>query len=141
MQKTFMCVNKLVADKTVMLVFFASDSLYQRQLARKLMADKNALFEVANARDLVSSTKHFMGDTFEIRDKKGMEFAATEWQLIGDADFCMSPTIESSTFSKTAIARGKCRYVDHHAIDHCDVWKDSAPDKDIFLKTLTDDLQ
>jgi hypothetical protein len=138
MISTFNCVNKLIAEKTAMLVFFAADTLFLRELAFKLMADKNAFYEVHHSEDIISSKKGKQADTFEIRSKKGMEFATLEWFLIGEADYCLSPTIGTSTFSKTAISRGNCKYVSFHASDHCDVWDDSVDDKEIFLKLRSD---
>lgn len=138
MISTFNCVNKLIAEKTATLVLFTADTLFLRQLAFKLIADKNAFYEVRHPADAISSTKHLQGDTFEIRSKKGMEFATLEWFLIGEADYCLSPTIGTSTFSKTAIARGNCKYISFHASDDCDVWDDSVKDKEIFLKLRSD---
>ena len=138
MIKTFNCVNKLIAEKSAKLVLFTADSQYLRNLAWKLMADKSAYYEIHHTEDVISPTRHLQGDTFDIRTKAGMKFAALEWYLIGEADYCISPTIKDSTFSKTAIARGNCKYVSFHASDHCDVWDDTVRDNEIFLKTHSD---
>jgi len=132
-----MCVNKLLQEGTISYVFFASDSLLLRYQAEKLIM-KNAshlLFEVEG----VYHGSNSLRENLEIRNKKSMHLAMAEWYLIGEADYCMSPSIEHSTYSKTAIARGNCQYLSYHDKDKCDIKKDKSNDKEIFLKTREKD--
>ena len=48
-----------------------------------------------------------------------MQTAVLEWFMLGDADYCLSPSAEHSTFSKTAIARGNCVYLNYRSGDEC----------------------
>jgi len=74
-------------------------------------------------------------DNYLIRTKSAMHTALAEWYIIGEATYCMSPSIEQSTFSKTAVARGDCKYISYHYKDKCDVEKHAIKEKEIFLKT------
>ena len=58
-------------------------------------------------------------DSFDLRHGSGMETAVLEWFMLGDADYCLSPSAEHSTFSKTAIARGKCVYLNFRSGEEC----------------------
>ena len=69
-------------------------------------------------------------DSLGLRDQ--METATAEWYLIGEADYCMSNTIEISTFSITSIARGKCKYISYRDRDKCDV-ETATSDKEALL--------
>ena len=40
--------------------------------------------------------------------------------FIGEGTYCMSTTIERSTFSATSIARGDCKYLNYRDRDKCD---------------------
>merc|ERR1712065_41733 len=62
-------------------------------------------------------------DNFKLRNEKGMRNAILEWYILGEANYCLSPTDELSTFSKTAIARSFCKYIDFKEGRHCDVSK------------------
>ena len=39
--------------------------------------------------------------------------------LIGEADYCTSPSVDRSTFSKSSIARGNCIFLDFFDIQRC----------------------
>ena len=49
--------------------------------------------------------------------------------FIGEATYCMSTTIERSTFSATSIVRGDCKYMNYRDRDSCDPSK-ALMDKD-----------
>ena len=41
--------------------------------------------------------------------------------LVGEADYCTSPSITQSAFSKTAIARGDCLYINYEDGAQCSI--------------------
>ena len=47
-------------------------------------------------------------DTIGIRDRKGMKSAVLDWYITGEADYCLSTSMDMSTYSKTAMTRGNC---------------------------------
>ena len=59
----------------------------------------------------MNDTVQHQKDSYEIRSGLEMQMALVEWFIIGQADYCMSPTIEPSTFSKTSICRGNCKFI------------------------------
>ena len=63
-----------------------------------------------------------------------MEQAVKDWYLIGEADYCMSSAIDSSTFAKTAIVRGRCVLIMFEAGEKCEIPSPRADiDKDWLL--------
>merc|ERR1711998_270200 len=58
--------------------------------------------------------------------------------MLGEADYCMSPTGELSTFSKTAIARSYCKYIDFNEGHKCDASK-ATTETNFLLRTTTGD--
>ena len=82
-------------------IFFATDSDVLLREANKYVEDKGALVTVHNVER--ESFKEFLEDghdSFKMRNSKGMHTAVLEWFILGEADYCMSPTDELSTFSK-----------------------------------------
>ena len=58
--------------------------------------------------------------------------------VLGEADYCLSPSDELSTYSKTAIARSYCKYIDYQEGKHCDVSK-ATTNTEFLLRTTTTD--
>ena len=123
-----MCANKLLEEAHIFNVFFAADSVRLREMARRYISDPEKLIEIPS--DLQLATEYDrsnerkdddMHDNMNIRDRNGMHSAVLEWYLIGEATYCMSPSIYHSTFSKSAVNRGNCKYISYHAGDECDV--------------------
>lgn len=120
-ERSFKCANKLLKDGKINHVFFAADSEKLRRMARSYMDDPDLLVEIPENLQLSTKEKDVYGDNYDIRNAQGMHAAVLEWYFIGEADYCMSASIEHSTFSKTAIIRGRCKYISFYAEDNCDV--------------------
>ena len=45
-----------------------------------------------------------------------------EWLTIGQADYCISPTFEVSSFSNTGLYRGGCKLIPMKAYKDCDLF-------------------
>jgi glutaredoxin len=104
----FSCANQLLASGNVTYLFFATESRSLFELAKKTIKSKQLIYV---QKQLVDD-RHGNIDTFEIRQKvPQMHQAIVEWMLVGSADYCMTPTIDLSTFSQTAILSGPCKYV------------------------------
>ena len=112
------CANYLLSKGVIDHVFFASDSAYFLKYV------ENAINKEHPGK-LVTVVKNDLNpnsweDTFSMRDTKSeMTVAVVEWWLVGEADYCMSPSIDDSTFSKTSIARGNCKYIDYWSCEEC----------------------
>jgi hypothetical protein len=82
-------------------VFFATDELDLKKDAEHFIDDPNALVTIHNVgRDSLSEYAKDSHDSFSMRNNEGMHAAILEWYILGEADYCMSPTDELSTFSK-----------------------------------------
>jgi hypothetical protein len=134
MERAFKCANKLLKEGMIAYVFFAADSMNLVNMARKYISMPQRLIEIPDK--LQHYKRYEEGDNYDMRDSRGMHTAVLEWYLVGEADFCMSASIYTSTFSKTAVARGRCKYLHYHAADECVVDKlNPLADKEILLKT------
>ena len=84
-------------------VFFATDSDLLLKDAAKYIEDQDALVTVHNVqRESFADFLRDGHDSFKMRSAKGMHTAVLEWYMLGEADYCMSPTDELSTFSKVS---------------------------------------
>jgi len=128
------CANELLGKGLIDYVFFATDSLPIQEKAFQTIKNKNAFITINKA--LIKNDKQ---DNIEIRETLSeMEAAVADWYLVGEADYCMSPSVDESTFSKTAIARGKCIFIDLHQVNYCNKVSqikstDSHIDKEFIL--------
>lgn len=126
-----MCANKLLQEGHISYVFFAADSAHLRDMAREYISDPSVLVEIPSnlqlateydkSQRVVHEDADYEKDNLNIRDREGMHVAVLEWYLTGEATYCMSPSIYHSTFSKSAVNRGKCKYISYHAGGECDV--------------------
>jgi len=108
--KAFECANKLLRDRKIDYVFFATESTRLEEAAKKVVMNSSALYMIP--KKTVPDSEKVRIDSFSIRENlSDLDIALVEWYIIGEATFCMSPTIGESTFSKTAIARGDCKYI------------------------------
>jgi hypothetical protein len=120
-KRSFKCANKLLSEGKISYVFFAADSAKLRKMARSYISSPEHLVEIPAELQFSTAEKDTKGDNFDIRDADGMHAAVLEWFFIGEADYCMSTSIFHSTFSKTAVVRGKCKYISYFAAENCDV--------------------
>ena len=141
LEKSFECANKLMNEGEIHKVFFATDSELLLRDAKNFIDNKEALVTVHNVKRL-SNGEYIEGghDNFKLRNDEGMKNALLEWYLLGEADYCLSPTDELSTFSKTAIARSFCKYIDFKEGKRCDIYK-STTDTEFLLRTTTTDQE
>ena len=112
----FECVNKLLRDGDIHKVVFFSESAKSVAMARTMMDEEFENRLIIPKKEFVNDTAQHM-DSLGIRDQ--MNTATAEWYFIGEADYCMSSTIEISTFSATSIVRGSViviLFIDMHQI-------------------------
>ena len=126
-EKTFACANALLSQGLISGVFFATDSAPLEKLAYSSITD--------SARNVLTVEKHLERkmnmDSWDIRNNTvDMRTAVVEWYTIGEADYCMSPSLATSTFTKTAIARGDCLLIDASYGDKCFIPSPKSSDLD-----------
>ena len=59
--------------------------------------------------DDIEENKDTLGEYRE--STKNMQAALIEWNIVGNAEYCMSPTVEVSTFSQTSMISGNCKFI------------------------------
>ena len=96
--KTLECAKRLLEKDIVQQILFVTDSIQLEELARNTIAPKylNTIEKQQIPPEIFKYNRTIEGHY--IRD--AMETALAEWYLIGEADFCMSPTFWSSTFTR-----------------------------------------
>ena len=113
------CAKALVEQGFVKYVFLASDQSRMEKIAAKTLPPGSVFFytnktTVLSIREMseLGMFKNISkppGDpSYSIRNESFA--AAVEWYLVGQGDYCMTPTV--STFAQTAILRTNCFYVD-----------------------------
>lgn len=107
--RTLQCAQRLIEKKVIQQVLFVTDSQELEALARRSIEPKYlSLVEKQTVPpDIYKYNRTLEGNY--IRD--AMETALAEWFMIGEADFCMSPTFFTSTFTRSAMSRGKCKFM------------------------------
>ena len=128
-EKTFACANSLLSQGLISGIFFATDSEPLENLAYSSI--------VNSARNVVTVKKELEQiidkniDTWDIRNSTiDMRTAVVEWYTIGEADYCISPSLPTSTFTKTAIARGDCILIDVSYGEKCFIPSRKSADLD-----------
>ena len=129
-QKSLDCANKLLKEKVIDNIFFATDSKKLEDYAYKLISDQKAYVLISKDQDSLMDY-----DSRSIHSEDEMDHALLDWYLVGEADYCMSPSIFQSAYSKTAIARGGCLYINYEDGDKCDVTK-AVSNKEYLLYAL-----
>jgi hypothetical protein len=130
-EQAFHCANKLLKDKDIDYVFLATDSAKLEEYAYSLISDQKAYVLVGK-----SQQQNVLADfdAFSRLGQSEMDYALLDWYLVGEADYCMSPSIEQSAYSKTAVARGSCKYLDYQTGSSCDA-SAFLVNKEILLHT------
>ena len=107
--KTLECAKRLLEKNIIQQILFVTDSVQLEDLARNTIAPRylNSVEKTQIPPDIFKYNRSVEGHY--IRD--AMETALAEWYLIGESDFCMSPTFFTSTFTRSSMSRGKCKYV------------------------------
>lgn len=129
------CANTLLSSGEIARVFFATDSPELLAFAQSKITTPGVL--IFCDKDLPPLAPN--GDSPGLRTTPGIHDALVEWYLIGDADYCLSPSIDQSQFSKSAIARGTCEYLNYHLGSDC-LQKHERVDKERFLYTYRNHL-
>jgi hypothetical protein len=130
-KQTFQCANKLLEENEIDFVFFATDSAKLEDYAYSLISDQKAYVLVGK-----SQQQNVLAD-FDVVSRMGqddMDYALLDWYLIGEADYCMSPSIQQSAYSKTAVARGSCKYINFQTGKSCDV-SNVLENKELLLRS------
>jgi len=126
----FKCINKLITTGQIGKVFFATDSRPLQDLAFDMIKDAKQRLVIIS-KDLEEKIDANI-DTFHIRDTtKDIENAVLEWYMIGEAPYCMSFSIDLSSFSKTALVRGNCVLIENYS-ENCEI-PTHPPDKEWLL--------
>ena len=120
--KTLQCAQRLLEKNIVQQILFVTDSVQLEELARSTISPKymNSIEKAQIPTDIFKYNRTIEGHY--IRD--AMETALAEWFLIGEADYCMSPTFWTSTFTRSSMSRGKCKYInpyDNDCGDHGEI--------------------
>lgn len=96
--ETFECAKRLLDSGQIQKIFIATDSYKVQQLAYKILDHEKDR--------IVTVKKHLLfddkrDDNYAIRNTaKEVRIALLEWLLVGEADYCTSPSMKDSTFSK-----------------------------------------
>lgn len=105
--KSLACAKKLLETGVISYVFFASEATRLIDKAKSLI-DEKYLVTIPHSKGLLSEEKNG-GDSFEIR--RSMNMTLLEWLLIGEGTYCTATSIRTSTFSKTSIVHGPCKFI------------------------------
>lgn len=129
------CANKLLESGEISHIFFSTDSERLRNISHSTIAKKGALVEWTEDKTYVDDVVNGVNlrkDSHSIRNET--DIALIEWYIIGEADFCMSATMGDSTFSKTSVLRGKCKFIQNSHTGDCELSK-AVADKDIYINS------
>jgi len=102
----FICAKKLLDKGIINNVFFATESAEMDQMIRKYVPFEKI---IRTKKSLIGSKELEREGGFEIR--KEMQQAVIDWYILGQADYCMSPTFSRSTYSETALLAGNCKVI------------------------------
>lgn len=123
------CANKLLERGEIDYLLFITESAKMKELARKLISEPHKHALSIPPKNFVDDRTN-RTDSITIRDE--MVQAVAEWYIVGNAHFCMSPSIDQSTFSSTSIARGDCKYIDYRRRSKCEL-ADATDEKEHLL--------
>lgn len=118
--KAFTCAKKLLEVGAIKKVYFGTESAHLMDLARNyFQAFPGALYV---SEKMVQSVPPGGNLTNIDNDLNVDDQHVVEWLTIGEADYCLSPTYETSPFSNTALFRGPCILVPIRAYRDCDIY-------------------
>lgn len=103
------CANQLLNSGHISKVFLATESRRILELVKEKLTDPSSLVYIE--KNLIDDrTGHV--DSYDLRDNTDeLETALTEFLLVGNGTYCISPTILRSTFSKASIVSGSCKFI------------------------------
>jgi len=116
--KAISCANHLLKLDKIKYVFFSSESQRLAELVESNVVPSSAVVTIEKKfenESLVSSAS--------LPRPRYIEHGPTaleDWFLMGEADYCMTPT-PKSVFSSTSVMRTACRYIPFSAGSNCSV--------------------
>jgi hypothetical protein len=107
--KTLQCAQRLIEKNVIQQIFFVTDSQELETQARRTISSKylSTVEKQTVPPDIYKYNRTVEGNYI----RNAMETALAEWFMIGEADFCMSPTFLTSTFTRSSMCRGKCKFI------------------------------
>jgi hypothetical protein len=132
-EQAFKCANKLLKDGAISYVFFATDSDKLEEYAYSLLSDEKAYVLIGKSQQQ-QILADFDADTRLIQSQDQMDYVMLDWYLVGEADYCMSPSIYQSAYSKAAVARGRCKYINYESAGDCEA-ASALDNKEVLLQT------
>ena len=117
--KAFTCAKKLLETGAIKKIYFASESLKLIDMAKAFFQPyQNALY----VSDKMVQQASGENSTNMDNDANVDDQHVVEWLTIGEADYCISPTFELSSFSNTGLYRGPCVFIPMRAYKDCDLF-------------------
>ena len=101
------CAQSLLASGAITHVFYATESAAAEDMAKHAISSEALIL----TKKTLIPPGHMQHEGHYIRNE--MENAMKEWYLLGSADYCMATTMNSSTFSQTALSHGNCKYINY----------------------------
>ena len=118
--KAFTCAKKLLETGVIKKVYFASESLKLIDMAKAFFQPfQNALYV---SDKMVGAGGGGENMTNLDNEANVDDQHVIEWLTIGEADYCISPTFELSSFSNTGLFRGPCVFIPMKAYKDCDLF-------------------
>lgn len=117
-ERAFECANALLDRGEISNIFFATDSAPYQEMAYEMIHNsQHVLYTVQKE---MEATIDLEIDSMDIRNStRDIRMAVLEWYMIGEGDYCLSTSLDQSTFSKTSIARGNCILIDAQLGEKC----------------------
>ena len=119
--KAFTCAKKLLEIGAIKKIYFATESPKLMELAKQYFQQfPNALYV---SDKMVQMAMLESKNASNIDNEVNVDEAhVVEWLTIGQADYCISPTFEVSSFSNTGLYRGGCKLIPMKAYKDCDLF-------------------
>lgn len=113
------CANELLKKEKIKFVFFSSESKRLYDLIEDSIHPAYALITIQKKFADVSNSQSNTSINEPLFVENGLT-ALEDWYIVGEADYCMTPTPQSS-FSSTALMRTSCRYILYTDGSNCSV--------------------
>ena len=126
------CADKLLLNNDISYVFFSSNDYLIKEKAYSYVS--NGLLY----RELKDKVYTESEDNYKNRhSNSSIEDTLLEWYLIGQADFCLASSIESSAMIKTSILRGRCKLIRFPLKGECSI-ENSVDDLEPYINSEHD---
>jgi hypothetical protein len=101
------CAGRLLESGDISHVFYATESAAAEELAKKNLPEEALIL----TKKTLIPPNQMQAEGHFIRHE--MENAMKDWFILGTAHYCMATTMDSSTFSQTALSHGTCKYINY----------------------------